>query len=98
MTELEKALAQARQEGYDEGWFEAREFIEDNIMDYVGDGMIEEEIASGELDWEVERRALQLGFVTEPEKISVGLEVQQDLHRRLHPNGPWGWEYCSRCS
>lgn len=71
-----------------------------NIMDLadkVGFDVIDDEvevwIESGAYDLAVEERAAWLSVRKEYPDCSTN----QQLHRLLHPNGPYGWEFCARC-
>lgn len=55
---------------------------------------VEQCISEGELDVAVSKRAHTLGFVNPIDDID---DFRQLRHRELHPDGVWGWEYCTRC-
>lgn len=51
-------------------------------------------ITDGEFDDEVENRAEVLGMRYLKHE---GNDLLQQMHRLMHPHGPWGWEFCATC-
>lgn len=71
-----------------------------DLADTIGFEAIDQEVAVwieyGGFDIEVAERAKHIG--TEPEPLIEHLNARlQYIHRYIHPDGPWGWEYCGRC-
>lgn len=76
-----------------------------DLANHVGFDVIDREVAvwieQGVFDDDVTERAESLGITMDERAHSAreyGEQHLQWLHRRIHPNGPYGWEFCARCS
>lgn len=77
-------------DAYDRGYDDAIDRADENRHEQAIN-----DIYYGEYDEDVEMRYLE---THKPDGLAeVGLEALQQIHRLVHPTGPWGWEYCARC-
>lgn len=67
-----------------------------DLVDGVGfdaiDAEIEEWIDQGVYDQQVLTRAKELDTMESPVAV-----WQQEIHRSVHPRGPYGYEHCAMC-
>ena len=79
-------------DAYDDGVEDGME----NYSNYSDDSRFEDSINDGGFDDVVKARAIVLGFTSPRQNEDIN-DFRQAKHRELHPEGSWGWEYCSRC-
>lgn len=64
------------------------------------DTEIEAWIEMGEFDDSVKTRAVEIGFVKNPERSAAekyGEDMRQSIHTVACPDGPYHWTFCARC-
>lgn len=70
------------------------------LVNAEGFDAVDQEISAwinmGEFDEHVVERAKVLEIRSEEQEQYSALV--QRLHRILHPDDPWGWEFCVKCS
>lgn len=72
-----------------------------DVCEALGYGAVDSEIEvwieSGAFDEQVQERAEVIGLSENTRAAVFGDEFAQKIHRDLHPDGPWGWDFCFKC-
>ena len=75
-----------------------------DLANHIGFDAIDAEVSvwieQGEFDYAVTDRAEAMGITMDERHQRLAPIVEQGLqgyHRLMHPDGPYGWEFCGRC-
>lgn len=76
-----------------------------DLAEHIGfdaiDSEVEVWIDMGEFDHAVKDRAVKMNIAVGPDNqdaLAAGQYGLQATHRQIHPDGPYGWEFCGVCS